>query len=61
VKEYTYRYFVGLRRISGKALLKLASKVKVPILIVQGRKDVIVDPIGVEELYRRIKIERKSF
>jgi len=30
IKEYTYRYFMNLRLVSGKALLKLASKVKAP-------------------------------
>jgi len=60
VKEYTYRYFMNLRLLSGKVLLDLASKVNAPTLLVQGTKDVVVDPTRVKRLYERLATSRKK-
>lgn len=52
------RNALGLREISGKSLLKIAPKVKVLTLIVQGRRDVVVDYKGAKELYKRLKTRK---
>jgi len=59
VKRYTCRYLMNLRLLSGKALLDLASRVNAPTLLVQGIRDVVVDPTGVKRLYERLATPHK--
>jgi|GEM_PF-1218904 len=60
VKEFSFRYLLGLGRIGGKAGLKFASKINIPTLILQGTNDDMADPRGAKELYERLATRRKE-
>lgn len=60
VKEFSFRYLLGLGRIGGKAGLKFASRVSIPTLILQGTNDDMADPRGAEQLYKRLATRSKE-
>jgi len=60
VKEFSFRYLLGLARIGGKAGLKFASKVNIPTVILQGTNDDMADPRGAKELYERLAMRSKE-
>ena len=60
VKEFSFRYLLGLGRIGGKAGLKFASKINIPTLILQGTNDDMADPRGAKELYERLATRSKE-
>lgn len=53
IKEFTYRSTISLMRVSGKALLRYAASVTLPMLILQGERDGVVAPEGAQLLYER--------
>lgn len=53
VKEFTYRSTMSLMHVSGKALLRYAASVTLPMLILQGERDGVVAPEGAQLLYER--------
>lgn len=60
VKEFTYRYTMGIMQVSGKALLRYAASVTLPALILQGEKDGVVAPEGAQRLYERLAAREKQ-
>jgi alpha-beta hydrolase superfamily lysophospholipase len=60
VKEFSFRYLLGLAKIGGKAGLKFASKINIPTLILQGTDDNMADPRGAQELYKRSATRSKE-
>lgn len=60
VKEYSFRYLIGLSKIGGKAGLRLASKVNIPTLILQGTDDDMLDPKGAQTLYKSLATLNKE-
>ncbi|MBO3769879.1 MAG: alpha/beta fold hydrolase [Thermoproteota archaeon] len=60
VKEFTFRYLINLSKVGGRACLKLASKVNIPTLILQGVDDELVEPRGAEELYEKLIAQVKE-
>ncbi|MBO3839537.1 MAG: alpha/beta fold hydrolase [Thermoproteota archaeon] len=60
VKEFTFRYLINLGKVGGKAGLKIASKVNIPTLILQGTDDEIVDPEGAKKIYEKLAAQIKE-
>jgi len=61
VKQFTYRYTMGLMQVSGATLLRTAGSVALPTLILQGERDSVVAPKGAKTLYDRLATREKQF